>query len=196
MNDLFKRYAVLMERIGDLRLRVLLGHLLQGGEVYHRPGSKVHHTGECGLLEHSVEVAEVGVTIADMFDSPVNKDFLIVGGLLHDYGKAIVAENPEEGPLQHCVLGANAVYAAMVELGLFSEREMLVVSNMVRCHHRGVGETSNANGLYLTLEDYIIHVADVLSATQYVAKARYAEGLKSYDMYKNKGMLFTIGGRL
>lgn len=196
MSDLFKRYTELMERVNDFRLQALVESLLHGGEVYHKPASRVHHTGEWGMLEHSVEVAEVAISIVDMFNSPVNKDFVIVGGLLHDYGKAIIVGAPEEGPLQHCILGANAVYDAMLRVGQFSERERLVVSNIVRCHHRGVGETSDTKGLYLTLEDYIVHIADALSATQYVAKARYEEGAKSYDMYKNKGMLFTIGGRL
>lgn len=196
MSDLFKRYAVLLECIKDLRLRVLVESLLNSGEVYRRPASRRHHTGEWGMLEHCVEVAEVGMKIVGIFSSPVSMDFIIVGGLLHDYGKTLIAGTPEDGCLQHCMLGANAVYKAMEDMGTFSTREKLVVSNMVRCHHKGIDEVASANGLYLTLEDHIVHIADELSATQSVAKTKYAEGVKSYDMYWNKGMLFTIGGRL
>lgn len=51
-----------------------------------KPASiKHHHSGNYGLLEHTIEVCEILEYIADMYN--LNKVLLLAAGLLHDIGK-------------------------------------------------------------------------------------------------------------
>ena len=55
-----------------------------------------HHIEEGGLIKHTYEVIKLGLEIADLMDVPVNKDYVIVAGFLHDFGKINdYTENPE-----------------------------------------------------------------------------------------------------
>lgn len=51
-----------------------------------KPASiKHHHSGNYGLLEHTIEVCKILEYIADMYN--LNKTLLLTAGLLHDIGK-------------------------------------------------------------------------------------------------------------
>ena len=71
-------------------LRKLLETVFSGN-VYdafvHNPaGMKLHHAYIGGLLQHSIDVADLAVAMADRVEG-VDKDLVISGALLHDLGK-------------------------------------------------------------------------------------------------------------
>ena len=71
-------------------LRKLLETVFSGNTydafVHNPAGMKLHHAYIGGLLQHSVDVADLAVAMADRIEG-VDKDLVIAGALLHDIGK-------------------------------------------------------------------------------------------------------------
>ena len=55
-----------------------------------------HHNYESGLLQHSVEVTNIALSIASNFKN-INLDLLTTGALLHDIGKVKTYEFLKSG---------------------------------------------------------------------------------------------------
>lgn len=117
-----------------------------------------HHNYEGGLLEHTLSVTEICISLAKHFEKTyekkINLDFLIAGALLHDIAK--VFEIRKEGEkftfnnfiLDHVRLGAAELYARG-----FPEE----VVHMVGSH--GGGDTPR------TIEAIILNTADILDTS-------------------------------
>ena len=71
-------------------LRKLLETIFSGNTydafVHNPAGMKLHHAYIGGLLQHSIDVTELAVAMADRIEG-VDKDLVIAGALLHDIGK-------------------------------------------------------------------------------------------------------------
>lgn len=90
--------AQLLERVGEFialvkgaHLRALLEHFFSDPafvEAFsNAPGAKaLHHSHIGGLLEHTVGVVRILLTVAECHPE-LDRDLLIAGGLLHDIGK-------------------------------------------------------------------------------------------------------------
>lgn len=66
----------------------LLNHMREIG-YFDAPASSAYHLSKRGgLLEHSVNVTEILLKMADAVDAPYTRESLIIVGLLHDLGKA------------------------------------------------------------------------------------------------------------
>jgi 3'-5' exoribonuclease len=90
-RDLLSRARALWEQL-PRGMQHLLNALLWEGNRFHRyvvgPSSlNGHHNGWNGNFRHSVEVAETAVDMGSAYDT-VFSPLLILGGLLHDVGKA------------------------------------------------------------------------------------------------------------
>lgn len=71
-------------------LRMLLETIFSGNTyeafVSNPAGTRLHHAYIGGLLQHSVDVADLAVAMAGQIEG-VDKDLIIAGALLHDLGK-------------------------------------------------------------------------------------------------------------
>ena len=136
------------------------------------PGStKGHHAKIGGLLQHTVEVANIAVTSARAIRK-ANVDLVTAGALLHDVGKV---EAYEIGPggfaatpcgllVGHVVLGLLHVERRLTTLGEppCTEGQLLELRHMILSHHGKLEFGSPV--VPMTLEAQIVHQADDASA--------------------------------
>lgn len=194
---LLERYNNLVDRITDIHLRDVLDDLIGNCEIYNKPASVRHHVEDWGLLEHSIEVAEGALRLADEYDAPVTRDYLIFCGLLHDYGKTQIDGYHYPSYIQHCMLGANAVGRVLKDNGNFYKEDIKFITNIIGSHHRNFeSEKDKKDSLRHTcLENYLIYVADGLSAITCIARYARDGGKLIYDCYGEKDLEITKGGR-
>lgn len=136
------------------------------------PGSsKGHHARIGGLLQHTVEVANIAVTAARAVRK-ANIDLVTAGALLHDVGKV---EAYEVGPggfsatpcgllVGHVVLGVLLVERRLQALGEppCTEGQLLELRHMILSHHGKLEFGSPVQPM--TLEAELVHHADDASA--------------------------------
>ena len=179
--DLEKRYNELIDKIENQCFKDVLSEMIGDLLVYKMPASRTHHTGPWGLLEHSVEVAETAVFIAKIGNYPVTMDYLILCGLLHDYGKTRMVGYEFPGCYQHSVIGAYEVGNSMRRHAI-SPDDIRYVTNIIGTHH--FGRANKPDGLeYTCIENFIIHQADSLSATSWISRMEYKHKGSLYDCY-------------
>ena len=76
----------LIASVEDGELRALL-HRLLDRRYREAPAAKYnHHAYRAGLLEHSVQIAQLASAAAGVFDG-IDRDLAVAGALLHDIGK-------------------------------------------------------------------------------------------------------------
>ena len=85
------RILALIDQIEDSQIRELTNRFFEDEEfldAYLKAAAAKlwHHATIGGLSEHSANVAELGLQMAERYDF-VNPDYLIFGGLMHDAGK-------------------------------------------------------------------------------------------------------------
>lgn len=84
MRDKIEELLLNTERAG---MQELLAHMYEYG-FYKAPCSGCHHLAkEGGLAEHSLNVCEAALKLANTFNSEVHVDSVIICALLHDIGK-------------------------------------------------------------------------------------------------------------
>lgn len=101
----------------------------------------VHHAFCGGLLEHTVNVAQLCDAVAKTY-SDVDRDLLVTGGLLHDIGKMKEISNfpenifTEEGNLLgHISLGALMIHDAIIQITEFPKELEMKLMHMILSHH-------------------------------------------------------------
>jgi 3'-5' exoribonuclease len=136
------------------------------------PGStKGHHAKLGGLLQHTVEVANIAVTAAKAVRR-ANVDLVTAGALLHDVGKVEAYEIGPGGFAQtpcgllvgHVVLGVLHLERRLQALGAppCTEGQLLELRHMILSHH---GKQEFGSPVVpMTVEAQIVHQADDASA--------------------------------
>ena len=86
-----RRIVALTDKIENTYIKQLLRSFWEDEPFFERflnaaAGKLWHHAYIGGLSEHSANVAELALRVAEGYDY-LNKDYLIFGGLLHDIGK-------------------------------------------------------------------------------------------------------------
>jgi len=131
-----------------------------------------HHVRVGGLLQHSVQVAQLCLQTAQFdFAQNVDKDLLLAGALLHDLGKlqsyssenAVAFELTDQGKLEdHIVVGIKILARSIDAIpGFPAELESLLTHILVS--HHGLKEWGSAV-VPKTLEAIIVHNCDRLEA--------------------------------
>lgn len=136
----------LIASVRDERLRGLLELLLgaaspSGLRYREMPAAKYNHAYHHGLLEHSLQIAQLVSNGASVF-AGIDRDLAVAGALLHDFGKleAYVAEDgcihlTDAGKLEGEIpLGYYRVRRAVEELGFPSERARALL-HIILSHH-------------------------------------------------------------
>jgi hypothetical protein len=93
-----ERYTALKQTVTDRAepFARLTEHLEKNTEWMTAPAStRFHLCKECGLLEHSVNVAETLLKLKDLLAPEISDESCVIVGLLHDLGKAGVPGNPQ-----------------------------------------------------------------------------------------------------
>jgi len=158
---------------GNVHLRALLSLCLADAALCDRwrraPAAvRHHHAYAGGLLEHTLGVAEIALTLASRFPH-VDRDLLLTGALLHDIGKVEAyrtnapPEMTDQGRLLgHVYPGARIVDRFIDRLEGFPSELRDRVLHLIGSHH---GE--RAHGVFevpKTPEAIVLHFADNIDA--------------------------------
>jgi len=168
-----KRLIALAEKIKDKKLREKTIKLLEEPEISNSeiiyPKSELkeipawigaHHNYKGGQLEHTINVTEISLSIAEqfekMYDAKINKDHLIAGALLHDIMKVFILKKSGKN---WELTGALLDHADFSACELYARGFPEEVVHIVASHG---GETGAANPR--TLEALIVYHADVVDS--------------------------------
>jgi len=170
-DEMAAEIGTLCRTVSEPSLRALLESLLSDtdflGAFLRAPAAKViHHAYLGGLAEHSLEVATVVLTMAELYPS-LDRDLTLCGALLHDVGKIHelrydwVIEYTDRGRLLgHTVLGYQLIAERLTALA-FPEELGYRLLHLILSHH---GEPSwGAPVVPQTLEAAVLAHADLLS---------------------------------
>lgn len=177
-QELERRLDALLSSVRSPALAALLSAFFDDPEFrrayLEAPAAKrIHHNYLGGLLEHSLEVAELVETVARFAPEAafgLNRDLALTGALLHDIGKLReyrarpVIDLTDEGKLRgHTVIGCAMLRERAGQLGPAKVSPALVVEleHLLLSHH---GELAwGAPVLPQTVEAAVLHYADLLS---------------------------------
>lgn len=158
-------------------LRIVIERV--GRERYFTAPAAVshHHAYIGGLAEHSIEVTEMALALAtaERYAAMIDRDLVVIGGLLHDIGK-VEAYEWEGVPMRisragrlrsHVCRGAEMVRLAASDAwalvaGTVSELDLTHLQHVIESHH-GQAEWGSPSPPR-TLEATLIHHADLASA--------------------------------
>jgi 3'-5' exoribonuclease len=171
--------ADLRELLGTIQnpqLRELLDCFFAAdGEAWLRfreaPAAKIYHQAyRCGLLEHTVSVAQAVSAAAALFPG-IDRDVAVTGALLHDIGKTeaynddpLAIELTDLGRLQGEIpLGYYKVRRQIEEIGGFDPAVAQAVLHIILSHHGALEHGSPV--VPATREATLVHAIDKLGGT-------------------------------
>lgn len=170
IKELEQSLMEFIDEVDNKYLKQLLEKIFLDEKIYnefiiHSAGKSVHHAHLNGLLEHTITVTKLGISMADLYKA-ASKDIVIAGCLLHDIGKLVELTSfpkndySDEGQLMgHLVIGSEIVhdYASAIE-GFPKEIE-LILKHIVLSHH---GEYEYGSPKRpKCIEAMIVHLADL-----------------------------------
>ncbi len=170
-DDLINRLKERIEEIKKNELKELLNILfLPEMEVFSKiPAGKAwHHAYISGLLEHTLEIVRICDLMCE-FHKEIDRDLLITGALLHDFGKTqeLTVESgfeyTDKGRLiGHIVIAAIEIEKACNQISGFPERLKDQIIHLVLSHQ---GKLEFASPVVpKTIEAIVLYHADELSA--------------------------------
>ncbi len=161
-----------LDSVQEVHLKQLLKSIFDDKEFFTKfsfaPAAKSwHHNYIHGLLEHTVAVARVCDYAAKYYN--VNRDLLITGALLHDFGKVFEYQHIPSieftnlGRLVgHLTIADQVVCEKAARINNFPSELLMLVRHMILAHH---GEYEKASvRLPQTIEALVLHLADNLDA--------------------------------
>lgn len=177
-----------IRKIGDKKLRRLVRDLLKdpkirlegrGLQLGECPaGAYMHHTYKGGLIQHTVSVVRLALTLCDLveevYGGEVERDVVTAGALLHDIMKCYSYEATEEGGFTTSKLGERIDHLTLLVAEMYRRGFPLDVIHVAASHH---GEQSPVKPK--TLEALIVSIADyadselsrkVLRAAEYLLR--------------------------
>lgn len=180
-EELIKRFNKLVDSIKEKDCKAILDYFIKkfGEQIYLAPAaSSVHHEFSSGLLMHSVSLGEHADYFAKYYPD-INRDLLVTGALLHDFGKMIELVGPavyhysvEGRLLGHISMMCGELRIAQKELNIQSEVPILL-EHMVLSHH-GQYEFGSPV-LPLTKEALLLSMIDNLDSKMLVLEKAYEE---------------------
>ena len=175
-EELISRFNNIVKSIKNADCRAFIDYFVKkfGERVFIAPAAtSVHHEFSSGLLMHSVSLAEHADYFAKFYPG-LNRDILLTGALLHDFGKLIELEGPAvyhytlEGKLLgHISIMCGELRIATKELGITSEVPVLL-EHIILSHHGQMEFGSPV--LPLTKEALLISMIDNLDSKMLVVE--------------------------
>lgn len=196
-EQLVERFNKLVQSVKEPDCKAILNYFINKfkDKLYDAPAaSSVHHEFGSGLLMHSVSLAEH----ADYFSKyyhDINRDLMVTGALIHDFGKIIELEGPAvyhystEGKLLgHISIMCGELRIAAKELNITSEIPVLL-EHIVLSHHGQLEFGSPV--LPMTREALLISMIDNLDSKMLVLDKAY-EDVKEGEFTQK---VFALDGR-
>jgi 3'-5' exoribonuclease len=161
-----------IEKIENPFLKQLLYALLEG-ESYRKftrapAGKSWHHSYIHGLLEHTLEIVEICDLTAN-FHPEINRDLLITGAILHDFGKTkeltfdSTFDYSDEGRLLgHIVIASMDIREKINTIKNFPEGLKNQLLHLILSHQGKLEQASPVEPK--TLEAIVLYQADEISA--------------------------------
>jgi 3'-5' exoribonuclease len=172
IDEMEKQLWDRINRIENPFLKSLLKNLLTG-DNYKKflkapAGKSWHHSYIHGLLEHTLEITEI-CDLAANFHKEVNRDLLITGAILHDFGKIkeltfdTAFDYSDEGRLLgHIVIAVIEINNKINEVKNFPSSLKEQLLHLIISHQGKLEQASPVEPK--TLEAIILYQADELSA--------------------------------
>ena len=180
-EDLVNRFNKIKDSIKNEDCVKILNYLLNKykDKFYDAPAaSSVHHEFSSGLLMHSTSLAEICDFLASYYKD-VDRDLLVTGAILHDFGKMVELEGPAiyhyslEGKLLgHISIGCAEIRKAAEELKITSEVPVLL-EHMILSHHGQLEFGSPV--LPLTREALLLSLVDNIDSKMLILDKAYEE---------------------
>lgn len=161
-----------IEKISDTKLKELISRILNDNNfqkfVNSPAGKSWHHAYVHGLIEHTLEIIKICDLMCDIH-SEINRDLLISGAMLHDFGKteelsvdASFNYTDKGKLLGHIVISAMLINEEAKNIPGFSEELKNNLLHIVLSHQ---GKLEYASPVVpKTLEAITLYQADELSA--------------------------------
>lgn len=176
-----------VEEISNKYIKQLLKEILSGVayEKYLKvPAGKAwHHSYVHGLLEHTLEIIKI-CDLVSTFHKEANRDLLIAGAILHDFGKTeelsvdTAFDYTDRGRLiGHISIAALAVNEKIKEIEDFPNQLKDELLHLVLSHQGKLEQASPVEPK--TLEAVILYHADELSAKANAYKSAIAAEAKN-----------------
>ena len=177
-------------------LRRLLETMFSGNlydAFVHNPaGMKLHHAYIGGLLQHSIDVTDLAVAMADRIEG-VDKDLVIAGALLHDIGKVKEISSEIGFPytnagrfMGHIAMTSMMVQEAAIKLNIPAQR-LEQLQHILLSHH---GENEKGSPVACaTREAFIVHYADEINAIMNQFEQREGKGAWEYNRMLGRNLL-------
>jgi 3'-5' exoribonuclease len=179
IEELHRRLDALIAEVREAPLRHLLHAFFDDPKFRARfdeaPAAKgIHHACRHGLLQHTVEVAEMVRAIADLQRSwgyaPVSRDLAVTGALLHDIGKIRELDwtEPSYGYtvtgnlLGHVTIGYQMVFTKISHIAGFPTALRDALLHIILSHHGKLEHGSPVTPMLR--EAQILTMADDLDA--------------------------------
>lgn len=122
-------------------------------------GAYQHHSYNGGLLEHTVSVVRVSLTLCDLvedyYGGEVDRDVVLAGAVLHDLMKCYCYELGEDGGFRTSDYGGRVDHLTLMVGELMRRGFPMDVVHVVAGHHGDVGGTKPRS-----LEALIVSLAD------------------------------------
>lgn len=132
-------------------------------------GKSIHHAYAGGLLEHSLEVADLCKLLVNFNTPKIDRDLLLTGAVLHDLGKIeeyniynAAFVQTDQGILKgHIILGLEIIKEVIDYIDNFPNKLRLLLEHMIISHH---GRQEWGSPIEpKTIEAIILHYADLMS---------------------------------
>jgi 3'-5' exoribonuclease len=198
---LIEKFNRMLDRVKEPALRQLL-EVIFTPEVRQQfygatAAKKVHHNYPGGLLEHTVQVADLCLQTAAAYPL-LNTDLLITGALLHDIGKLdeyrtrIVTEYTVEGKLLgHIMIGVERIGTAIASIrrqGQFPQELEWMIKHMILSHH---GTTEFGSPVVpMFPEAFMLHMMDNLDAKMFVFSQKIKDTEDGDEFFSNYDNFF------
>lgn len=170
VDELYENILELVESITNPYLKQLGENVfIKNKEISdkfktHSAAKAMHHNYMGGLLEHTLNVAQICDFMAPRYKY-VNRDLTVLAGLLHDIGKIKelsafpLNDYTDEGQLiGHIVIGAELVTEEAAKIENFPEELKNLLKHCILAHH-GEYEFGSPKRPK-TMEAFILHAAD------------------------------------
>lgn len=206
-SEMLVELSSLVEGIGNPYLRGLLKQFTEDpglAEAFSRaPAAKRHHQAYLGgLMEHTLNVAQLCKKMAEVYVNQVDADLLVAGALLHDIGKVkefnydrLIDYTDQGRLLGHIVLGAQMVAGKIDSLPEFPPELKLKVLHIIVSHHGEYEWQSPKRPKFL--EALLVHRADLIDADAHKFAQVTGEGMvysRELDRYVYLGARDAAAG--
>ena len=169
-KQMWKELTVYIKNLNNKYLKTLVTSIYKEYEtqILTHPASVVmHHSYRSGLLEHTLSMAKIGLSLAEHYQ--VDKDLLLTGILLHDIGKVkeitseFEASYSDEGNLiGHIVLGRDIAIEAAKTIKGFPTDLLKKVEHLILSHQGQYDWQSPKKPKFL--EAMLLHLIDNMDA--------------------------------